>query len=168
MDPAREKQAFADMLRTHMGILYKVASSYCRQNENRADLVQEMALQMWRSFPSFDGRSAVSTWMHRIAINVAISYHRGQSRRINASESVHAAGLDFDAADALWANAPSDELRELHELIARLDDINRAIILLFMEGYSHNEIANIVGTTPGNVATRVGRIKDRLQKEART
>jgi RNA polymerase sigma factor (sigma-70 family) len=151
-----------------MGLLYKVAYTYCRQAEERTDLVQEMALAIWKAFPTFDHRSAVSTWMHRIAINVAISYYRGQSRRIRASESIDESGLDFDAADALWANVASDELRSLHELIARLDDVSKAIILLFMEGYSHNEIASIVGTTPGNVATRIGRIKERLQKEAKT
>lgn len=166
--PTVTQVAFSDLLRAHAGVIYKVANAYCRHPDDRPDLVQEICLQLWRSHPSFDGRSAPSTWIHRVAINVAISYFRGQSRRIRHTEALDETSMQINAADALWSNEASEDLQHLHQMIGRLDDVSRAVVLLFMEGYPYNEIAQMLGTTPGNIATRVGRIKQRLQKESRT
>lgn len=154
---------FLAQLDGHKGILYKVANAYCARREDRGDLIQEMVVELWRAWPRFDGRAAFSTWMHRIAVNVAISVFRGESRRIRDTVPIEEFGMDLAAADRVL-DAEGDDLRALHQLIAQLDEVNRALILLFLEGYGQDEIADMVGLTPTNVATRIHRIKQSLQQ----
>ncbi len=162
MNSDKEKQ-FLDLLARHKGILYKVANVYCGFRDDRADLIQEITIQLWRSFDRFDERCAFSTWMHRVAINVAISFHRGTRRREDAlalddlRDEVREADRHLDAL--------GDDIRRLYQLIGELDDINKAIILLYLEGYGQDEIADTVGLTTTNVSTRVNRIKQRLQRD---
>lgn len=155
---------FLAHLDAHKGILYKIANAYCARREDRGDLIQDMVVELWRAWPRFDGRAAFSTWMHRIAVNVAISLFRGDRRRIRDALPLEDFGMDLAAADRVL-DAEGDDLRALHQLIARLDDINRALILLYLEGYGQEEIADMVGLTPTNVATRINRIKQKLQKD---
>lgn len=155
---------FLLQLEQHKGILYKIANAYCSRREDRGDLIQDMVVELWRAFPHFDGRSSFSTWMHRIGMNVAISAHRGESRRIRDTLPIEAFGMDLAAADRVL-DAEGDDVRALHQMIARLDDISRALILLYLEGYDQNEIADMIGLTPTNVATRINRIKQKLQRD---
>jgi RNA polymerase sigma factor (sigma-70 family) len=155
---------FLAELEAHRGILYKVANAYCARREDRSDLIQEMVVELWRAWPRFDGRATFSTWMHRIAVNVAISVFRGESRRIRDTLPIEEFGMDLAAADRVL-DAEGDDLRALHQLISRLDEINRALILLYLEGYGQDEIADMVGLTPTNVATRINRIKHKLQQD---
>jgi len=159
-----DSTAFLRQLDAHKGILYKIANAYCARRADRGDLIQDMVVELWRAWPRFDGRAAFSTWMHRIAVNVAISLFRGDSRRIRDALPLEDFGMDLAAADRVL-DAEGDDLRALHQMIARLDAINRALILLYLEGYGHDEIADMVGLTPTNVATRINRIKQRLQKD---
>ena len=155
---------FADLLQRHRGILYKVAQVYCQAREDRADLIQDIMLELWRSFDRYDGRAAFSTWMHRVAVNVAISFFRGESRRIRDALPIDAFAMDLAAADRSMEAAAGD-LAALHQLIAQLDELNRAIVLLYLEGYAQDEIADIVGLGSSNVGTRIQRIKQRLQRD---
>lgn len=159
-----DSSAFLSELDGHKGILYKVANAYCARREDRGDLIQDMVVELWRAWPRFDGRAAFSTWMHRIAVNVAISTFRGERRRIRDALPLEDFCMDLAAADRVL-DAEGDDLRALHQLISRLDEINRALILLYLEGYGQDEIADLVGLTPTNVATRINRIKQRLQKD---
>ncbi len=162
--PPASPDRFVELLSEHRGILYKVAYAYCRDREDREDLVQEMLIQLWRSFPRFDGRVKFSTWMYRIAMNVAISHYRASTRRIRDTVPLEELGLDIAAAEALFEEA-GDNMRVLRQLIGQLDEMDRALILLFLDGRDHGEIAEIVGITPTNVATRIHRLKQRLQRE---
>jgi len=163
MSTRSSQSAFVDALEPHRGILYKVANAYCARREDRGDLIQEIVVELWRAWPRFDGRAAFSTWMHQIAMNVAISFFRGENRRIRDALPIDEFGLDLSAADQLMA-AQSDDLLALHQLIGQLDAINRALILLYLEGYGQDEIARMIGLTSTNVATRIGRIKQQLQR----
>lgn len=162
-----DQDRFLGLLEDHKKILYKVAYAYCRQREDRHDLVQEMTIQLWRSFDRFDGRVKYSTWMYRIAMNVAISFYRSERRRIRDAVPIEESGLDIAGADRVMEEVGED-LRTLHRLIGRLDEMTRAIILLYLEGYAHDEIAGIIGISSSNVATRIHRIKQRLQREIET
>ena len=164
MTRTQDSDRFLALLEEHKSILYKVAFTYCRQPEDRRDLIQEMTIQLWRSFGRFDGRAKFTTWMYRIAMNVAISFYR-RERRHHRNVPIEESGLDLAAADRVMDESGED-LRALHRLIARLDEMSRAIILLYMEGYPQDEIAGIIGITSTNVATRIHRIKHRLQREA--
>lgn len=158
------EQRFLAFLHTNERILYKVAFIYCRDPEERRDLMQEMAIQLWRAFDTYDGRAAFSTWTYRIAMNVAISHRRSEGRRIRDALPIDFA-LDMAAADDAFA-ADSAASRQLRALIDDLDELSRALVLLYLEGFDHAEIAQTLGITPSNVGTRLNRIKTKLQAQA--
>jgi len=155
---------FLALLNEHRAILHKVAYGYCRDREDRADLVQEMAIALWRSFPRFDGRVKFSTWAYRVAMNVAISRLRGEGRRFRDTVPIDQLAIEPGGEDPMLEGA-GDNMRVLRRLIDGLDDLNRALILLYLDGHTSEEIAEIVGITPGNVTTRVNRLRQRLQEE---
>lgn len=156
---------FVQLLEAHKRILYKVANTYCADVEGRRDLVQEMVVHLWKSFPRYDDSFKFSTWMYRIAMNVAISNLRSEKPAERDAVSLDTVEIiDFAAADRVMGEV-GDELRRLQQLIANLDAMNRALIVLHLEGHSHGEIAEILGITETNVGTRINRIKTRLQKD---
>ena len=154
---------FLALLHTHRAILYKVAFGYCRGREDRADLIQEMAIQLWRSFGRYDDRLKFSTWAYRVAMNVAISHFRGERRRIRDTLPFDEFAEELAAHDPL-AEEAGDNMRVLRQLIDGLDELNRALVLLYLEGHTSEEIAEVVGISPGNVTTRMNRVKSELQR----
>jgi RNA polymerase sigma-70 factor (ECF subfamily) len=163
MPASADQERFLVLLNQHKNILYKVAYTYCRQAEDRRDLVQDMAIQLWQSYPRFDARVSFTTWMYRIAMNVAISFYRSEKRRIRDTLPIEDFGIDMAAADEIFGEA-QDNMRVLRKLVDALDEMNRALVMLFFEGFSHDEIAAVLGITPTNVATRLNRIKQKLQQ----
>lgn len=153
---------FLTRLENHKRILFKVAYLYCRDRDDRQDLVQEMLIQCWRSYERFDERVQFSTWMYRIAVNVAITHYRSEGRRIRDTVPLEEYGLDIAAADALFDD-DGDNMRALRQIINGLDELNRALILLFLEGFSSEEITEVVGISASNVSTRINRLKTKLQ-----
>lgn len=151
---------FVDLLEQHRGILYKVTNAYCRDHDDRQDLAQEITLQLWRSYSRFDRRLRFSTWMYRIAMNVAISRYRAGRTRIRETQPLD--DLSEVASEHERADA-GDNTRVLYAAIRELDELNRALIVLFLDGYSHDEIGTILGLTPTNVATRLNRIKEQFR-----
>jgi RNA polymerase sigma-70 factor (ECF subfamily) len=162
-DAHRERE-FLEAIACHKGILYKVARVYCGLRDDRADLIQEIIAQLWRSYDRFDGRCPFSTWMCRVAINVAISFHRGTMRRPQDTVSLEDLERDLKSADARL-DALGDDVRRLYQLIGELDDLNKAIILLHLEGYEQRDIAETVGITATNVSTRINRIRQKLRRD---
>jgi RNA polymerase sigma-70 factor (ECF subfamily) len=163
MSPA-ESPDFVARMQAHTGILYKVANAYCARREDRGDLIQEMILELWRAYPRFDGRASFATWMHTVAMNVAISMHRSESRRIRDALSLDEFGLDLAGADAVM-DAAQPELHELNRLVQALPALDSALVLLYLEGYGYDEIAAMVGLGASNVGTRLNRIKDKWRRE---
>lgn len=163
MAATNAEAAFRTLLDEQKRALYKVAYIYCRDAEERRDLIQEMAIQLWRSFDRFDGRSSAATWTYRVAMNVAISHRRKEGRRLRDTAPLE---IGLNLADANSAFAPRDDRGAvLRALIDGLDEMNRGLVLLYLEGFDHGEIAGVLGTTPGNVATRLGRIKLALKSQ---
>ena len=160
-----DQERFLALLEEHRKILYKVANSYCRDPEDRRDLVQEIVVQLWRSFGRFDERAGFSAWMYRIAMNVAISFYRSESRRERRTELVEESVLEILAVDRASSDDAPDEIRQLHRFIGQLDELNRALVILYLDGNSHETIGEILGISTTNVGTRIGRIKERLRKD---
>jgi RNA polymerase sigma-70 factor (ECF subfamily) len=152
---------FESLLQEHRGIVFKVASLCARRRDDRSDLAQEIAVQLWRSFGSYDPvRAKFSTWMYRVALNVAISHAR-QAAHDARLEPLDAAHLELPGdADV---SAPDERLAALYAFIGKLDPLNRALILLYLEDRSHEEIAQVLGISETNVATKIGRIKQKLR-----
>jgi RNA polymerase sigma factor (sigma-70 family) len=154
---------FAALLESHRGIVFKVAATYCRNQADREDVAQEIITQLWRSFPKFDATRTFSTWMYRIALNVAISFVRS-----NSSRERHTVALDetHDVEDATAEPAERDEtILLLYAFIDRLDSLNRALLLLYLDEYSYRDISGILGITETNVATKISRLKQRFARE---
>lgn len=158
--PAR----FTELLQRHRGILVKVAGSYARQLEDREDLAQEIAAQLWRAWPGYDPARPFSTWMYRIALNVAISQLRGRTR----TPPLQGAGDDL--LDTLADPAPHDpdraqQVERLYRFIHALPPLDRALMLLHLDECPQREIAEVLGLSVTNVATKIGRLKARLRNE---
>ncbi|SFS04845.1 RNA polymerase sigma-70 factor, ECF subfamily [Dyella sp. OK004] len=158
------QQRFEVLLREHQKIVFKVAGVYARHAEDRRDLAQEICTQLWRSFNGYDEqRAKFSTWMYRIALNVAIS----QARRERGSLSTRIESLDEHHLETIGGDEgmveQDERLVALYAFIAELDVLNRALILLYLEDRSYVEIADILGISETNVATKINRIKQKLR-----
>jgi RNA polymerase sigma factor (sigma-70 family) len=153
---------FVELLERHQRIVSGVTGMYCRNVEDRRDLAQEIAVQLWSAFPGYDPQASFSTWMYRIALNVAISHLRKTILRAKYTEPVdenadHMADLHEDAAER------DDRVRVLQRFIASLDEMNRALLLLYLEEHSYRSMAEVLGISETNVATKISRLKQRLR-----
>ncbi len=161
MSTAEHRDRFQGLVDEHKKILYKVCHSYCRNSDDREDLAQEIIVQLWRSFNKFDERYRFSTWMYRIALNVAISFYRRESTRtrhvISSEEHLLEAAKE--------AEKHPEEIRLLYQFIDSLDPLNKALVLLFLDGNNYQEIAGVVGISETNVATKISRLKQKMRQE---
>lgn len=158
---------FTELLRQHAGLIHKVAYAYCRDAADREDVVQEIAAQLWRSRERFDGRCKVTTWLYRVALNVAISFHRRERRRREEWTSLDEPGV---AVAAPGAAEPGDDVERLLRCVDQLGAFDKALVLLYLEGADHASMAEVLGISVSNVGTKLSRIKDRLRRslESRT
>jgi RNA polymerase sigma factor (sigma-70 family) len=164
MPSAGSQERFVALLDEHRKILYKVAGAYARNPEDLRDVAQEMTVQLWRSFARYDPRLRFSTWMYRIALNVAISFSRRETVRARHAAPPEASVLEVAAA--VSAAAPGDEeLRLLDRFLARLGELDRALLLLYLDGNRYDAIAEVLGISETNVGTKLNRIKERLRRE---
>ena len=155
------QERFEALIHQHRGIVFKVASIYCRDVEEQRDLAQEIRAQAWRAFPRYDADRSFATWMYRIALNVAISHRRSVEYRRR-----HVADMGAEVLESIpdpAGHAPDDRVRELYRVIDRLDDLNRALVLLYLEGRNYQEIADVLGISETNVSTKLNRLKQRLR-----
>lgn len=150
------REDFLDLVHRHQGILYKICLAYCSSHCSREDLYQDIILQLWHSYPSFRGKSSFSTWMYRVALNTAIN----QTRKRSLVQLDGLAG-DIPVEDAGMSDL-SEEIRMLYTAITRLGKVDRAIILLWLEEHSYEDIAGIMGITVKNVSVRLVRIREKL------
>ena len=155
--------AFEELLELHRGIVLKVANTYCRGPHDRADLAQEIAAQAWRSFRNYDGARSFSTWLYRVALNVAISF-----RRTRSYHEQHTVAFDEQLHDSAVESGDFenvDRIRSLYRCIDALDPLNRALLILYLDERGQREIAEILGISETNVATKIGRLKERLRDD---
>lgn len=153
-------QTFLKQINGHLGIAHKVCRLYCQDAEDRADLLQEMLYQLWKSYPHFGERSSFTTWMYRVCLNTALSWHKKSTRTNWESLSLHHQQIPEPTA------GPEEEQRQaLFEAIATLSPLNKAIIFLYLDEVSYDEIASITGLTKSNVSVRLVRIKKELETQ---
>ena len=162
MTARHHQPRFEGLLHEHRKIVFKVAGVYAR-GAGRDDLAQEIAAQLWRSFGSYDEtRAKFSTWMYRIALNVAISQTRRQrGDPVARGEPLEAWHLDTIGGGEL--PEPDARIDRMMAFIHQLDRLNRALVLLYLEERSYAEIADVLGISETNVATKLGRIKKKLR-----
>lgn len=154
---------FLQLIKDNKGILFKISNSYCRNRDDRDDLMQEIIYQLWKSAGGFDHTRKFSTWMYRIALNVAISFYRQQRR-----SGLHIAfGGDLHLMEL--ADSPEDAETEgkismLQAFISEQNELDKALMILYLEERPYREIAEVLGITETNVATKLNRIKGRLKQ----
>lgn len=158
-----DKEKFIQILNENKWILYKVINTYCKDTDDRKDLEQEIIIQLWKSFKSYNSQYKISTWIYKIAMNVSISFYRNninrKSRTSPISESI------FQVADPIDISVSVDEERKfIYDFINQLDEFNKEILVLYLDNHSYKEISEIVGITESNVGTKINRIKNKLQE----
>lgn len=159
METKELEKEFLDMISVQKHVIYKVCYIYAKDQDDLNDLFQETVLNLWKSFPRYRGDSKLTTWVYRIAMNTCITYLRRSNTRpqtIPMTENVN--GL-FAADDET-----AGQLQELYELINELGKLERALILLWLEERSYQEMADILGISKANVAVKLNRVKEKLRK----
>lgn len=150
---------FTAMIRENEGIIFKVSTVYTRTLEDQQDLYQEIIIQLWRAFPNFRGEASLSTYIYRIALNTAITRMRKEKRRKNPVPIDQVVLRHTESKDGLF----EEQLASLYRYIETLNDLDKGIILLYLEDKSHEEIAGIIGISKTNVGTRISRIRQRMK-----
>ena len=159
---ADTQNRFSELLDQHRGIVAKVARSYCWHIDDRDELVQEIVTQLWRAYPSYDESQPFSTWMYRVALNVAISWVRRNSLR---QRHMVALGDDVDrVADTTTSTQDDERATFLEAFIEQLEPLDRALMLLYLDERSYADMADILGITETNVGTKISRLKQRVRK----
>lgn len=164
MTSSEQERRFEALLGEHQRIVFKVASIYAHSKEDRRDLAQEICAQLWRAFSRYDEQRKFSTWMYRIALNVGISY----LRHYNSSQPVRLEPLETHHLETIAGEPPiepDERLQILYGFIDRLDPLNRALIMLYLGDHGYADIAEILGISETNVATKINRIKQRLRRQ---
>jgi len=156
-----KKQDFVQVIKSNEGIIYKITAVYSGNAEDQKDLYQEIVYQLWKSYDSFRGEAKISTWIYRIALNTSIAHINQEKRR------GYRVPVDFELLNTAGEQDKETEerLNLLYAAIKKLNSTEKGIILLFLEGNSHEEIAAITGFTKTNIGTRLGRIKEKIRSQ---
>jgi RNA polymerase sigma-70 factor (ECF subfamily) len=160
MTDDRQKDQFLDILEKNIGIVLKISRAYTKSSNDKEDLVNDITLELWKSFGRFKGDSKISTWIYRIALNTSMNYKRKKEKdRLFFPDDLK----QFENQG--WViDQPDSSISEiLYQCIDKLSQLNKAIILLYLDGNSHDEISEITGISKTNVGTRISRIKEHLK-----
>ena len=149
---------FAQTVREHKGTIYTVCYMFSNNPDEVADLFQEILINLWNGFPQFRGDSNVKTWIYRVSLNTCISSERNKNRKIETLPLTMDINLFSDSDD------DTKQVQMLRDRINKLGPFDRAIVLLWLENLSYDEIGAIVGISAKNVSVRLVRIKDQLKK----
>ena len=152
---------FSALIGEHKGIIFKIANSYCRNLEDRKDVIQEIAVQLWKSHGNYDPRFKLSTWIYRIALNAAISAYRREKRRSDRVSPLD----EIIFEPAAEQEAPDPKIAIIHRIIGQLDELNRALMILYLDDNTYRDIAGILGLTETNVATKISRLKLKIKEQ---
>jgi RNA polymerase sigma-70 factor, ECF subfamily len=158
MKETEQKQIFENWLRQYKALLFKVVRVYAFTDDDRDDLFQEIAIQMWHSIPNFRKESAESTWIYRVALNTAMRWTRKERRHHDGRQPVE--GIEH----LLQENVENvdERLIWLYAEIAKLPEIDRSLTLLMLDGFSYKEMAEMTGITDSNIGVKIHRIKKHL------
>ncbi|MEN0047370.1 MAG: sigma-70 family RNA polymerase sigma factor [Bacteroidota bacterium] len=152
------KQEFVTLIEQHQHIINNLCKVYYKNIEDQQDARQDVILQLWKSFPNFRGEAKVSTWIYRVSLNTILAKIRNQKHRIAAIALDEKISLQVSTVFGM-----DDDIQQLKVMIAGLKEQDKAVIVLYLEGYKNKEIAEILDITPSNVSTRLNRIKNTLK-----
>ena len=152
---------FLQQLNQHQSLIYKVCNLYGNTVADREDLFQEIIVQLWKAYPRFRGDAKFSTWLYRIALNTAIS---GLRKRRNQIASVEPDELPSEIEEELYSAEKDEQLEQMYAGIRQLSEIERALVMLYLEDRSYDEMEEILGINQNNLRVKMNRIKEKLRK----
>lgn len=154
-----KQQEFLSQIEENKGIIYKIARMYMDAKEDQDDLYQEICIQLWQSYSSFKGKSKFSTWMYRVALNTALVFVKRDKRRMDR----YSIEDRFEQVDEQYSGKEDEQIGVLYKAVQELNTIEKALIFLFLEGQSHQQIGEHLGISEGNARVRLMRTKNKLQ-----
>ncbi|WP_410880088.1 RNA polymerase sigma factor [Myroides sp. DW712] len=156
------EKEFLERINEHKGILYKIAKLYMDTAADQEDLHQEMICQLWKSYHTFQGNSQFSTWMYRVCLNTAITFFKKDSQ---ITKTTFRLGEEEHQLKSEESNEEIEQqLHYLYKAIHELNDVEKALIFLYLEGFSHLEIGSNLGISEGNARVKLNRTKNKLQE----
>lgn len=165
MTDIRQKDKFLDILEKNIGIIIKITRAYVKTSQDKEDLINDVTLELWKSFGRFKGDSKISTWIYRVALNTSMNYKRKKEKdKLFFLDDLKT----FESLSLIIEQQDSSHSEILYQCIDELNELNKAIILLYLDGNSHDEISDITGISKTNVGTRIGRIKEQIKNLAIT
>lgn len=151
---------FTNLIEANQGIIFKVSRAYCTEKNCIDDLFQEILLQLWRSFLTYDKKRKFTTWMYQVALNTAISQYRKEKKiNVDALEE-----LNINISDDNDLETKDERATILYRAISKLNKVEKSIIILYMDDYSYDEISEIIGISVSNVGVKINRIKKKLKE----
>jgi RNA polymerase sigma-70 factor (ECF subfamily) len=155
------EREFIGLLKQHQKIIYKVCNLYMQSHADREDLFQEITLQAWKAYGNFRGDSKFSTWLYRVALNTAITFYRKEKKNIviNVESLPESSENNIDQIE--------EKTKAMYMAIGELSKIDKAIVMLYLEDYNYNQISEIIGITPNNIAVKMNRIKIKLKEQTK-
>jgi len=153
--------AFVALIKEHQGLIYKVTKLYTNSKEDAEDLYQDIVYQLWKSLGTFRNESKISTWIYRIALNASITHLRKEKRK-GSQLAVTEELLDKEETND---NLQEERFETMYAYLKKLNEVEKGIIFLYLEGKSYDEIAAITGFTASNVGTRLSRIKQKISAD---
>lgn len=157
----QQEKEFIGLLNQHQNIIHKVCNLYMNNVSEREDLFQEITLQAWKAFPSFRGDAKFSTWLYRVALNTAISFYRKEQRMPEISYNPEVPENEDKTDNS------NEQLQAMHKAIAGLSKIDKALVSLYLDDYSYNDIGEMLGISANNVAVKMNRLKIKLKEESK-
>ncbi|WP_121665761.1 RNA polymerase sigma factor [Mesonia aquimarina] len=154
------ENSFVELLEKHQNIVHKVCRIYTNSQDAHNDLFQEITIQLWKAYPKFRGEAKFSTWMYRVALNTAITLYRKSKRRVKTQ--------DFDTVlfrikAEEYDDTTEQQLKVMYAALHELNDIDKALVFLYLEDKNYNEISEMLGVSEVNARVKMNRIKKKLR-----
>ncbi|MEH6656246.1 RNA polymerase sigma factor [Leeuwenhoekiella marinoflava] len=159
MDPQLEKQ-FVTQLEANQNIVHKICRLYTHDQESHNDLFQEITIQLFKAYPKFRGDSKFTTWMYRVALNTAITLYRKSKRSIKTQDYE---SVMFKIVSTEYDNTVEEQLKLMYKAIRQLNDIDKALVFLYLEDKPYSEISETLGITEVNARVKMNRVKGKLK-----
>ena len=154
------EHSFVEQLEKHQNIVHKVCRLYTNNQEAHNDLFQEITIQLWKAYPKFRGDSKFSTWMYRVGLNTAITLYRKSKRSIQTQEFE---SIQFKIKSEEYDDTEEQQLKLLYKAVHLLNDIEKALVFLYLEDKNYSEISETLGITEVNARVKMNRVKTKLK-----
>ena len=152
---------FVELLQKHQNIVHKICRLYTNDPDAHKDLFQEITIQLWKAYPKFRGDSKFSTWMYRVSLNTAITLYRKSKRQIDTQDFE---SLSFKIKSEEYDDTTEQQLKLMYDAVKKLNDIDKALVFLYLEDKSYREISGTLGISEVNARVKMNRAKDKLRK----